>query len=290
MAELHPISLEPPRLSFDKLPNLEANREERYHDYEFPMISVILPTYNCAQSLVDTMESILRQDYPSFEIVVIDAGSTDKTLEVVKGFQSEKVQVYTVSKYQRYEMFNKGVSQANGVYICFMLSGEYYVSMYTFRNMMEAALDHQMPHLLYCGSLIRDSRHEVRMLLRPFTNWNLRHGLLPTTLVSCWFHRDIFNSVGKFDIGYKSRGFYDLLCRVIEQKTIRTVCVRRVYTDSEVFVITREAIYEHFSENGKIVYKHFGFWAFLSWLFSQKDTGRLWHSWMKSVKQAFLGR
>ncbi len=290
MAESLQISLEPPKLALDKLPNLENALEQRYHDYEFPTISVVLPTYNCAQSLVDTMESILKQDYPSFEVIVIDAGSTDRTMEVVKGFQSEKVQVYTVSKFQLYEMFNKGISQSNGTYICFVRPGEFYISLHTFKLMMEAALDHQMPHLVYCGALIRDSRHDVRLLLRPFSNKYLRKGLLPTSLVSCWFHRDLFSAVGKFNIHYKKRGFFDLMCRIITQKTIRSVCVRRVYTDSEVFVITREDIYRHFVENGRAVLKHFGAGAFIVWLLTQKDTGRLLHSWLKSLRHAFLGR
>lgn len=289
MPEILPITLEPPKLNLDKLPDLESERVQRFHDYEFPYMSIILPTFNCAQILVRTLERILVQDYPSYEVIIIDAGSTDRTLEVIKGFQSEKIQLYTVSGYNRYEMFNKGISQASGTYLTFIMPGEFYISLYTFKTMMEAALDHEMPHMLYCGTLIRENLKPERLLLRPFTSGVLRKGLLPTSLVSCWFHSDIFNSVGKFDTSYEARGGFEFLCRVIAQKTLREVCVKRVLTDSEIFVITKTDIYTHFVENGRAIFKHFGFLSFISWLLSQRDTRRLFSMWLKSIRQAFLG-
>src|SRR4051794_38428002 len=51
-----------------------------------PLISVIMPTYNCGKFLVEGIRSILDQDYPQKEILVIDDGSTDDTLAILQQF------------------------------------------------------------------------------------------------------------------------------------------------------------------------------------------------------------
>ena len=55
------------------------------------LISVIIPTYNCGPYIQASIESVLAQTYPHFEIVVVDDGSTDNTQEVMRQFQDPRV-------------------------------------------------------------------------------------------------------------------------------------------------------------------------------------------------------
>ncbi len=261
-----------------------------YQDYEYPMVSVILLTWNSAQSLHQTLDSILSQDYPLYELIVVDAGSTDRTLEIIKEFQSEKIHLHTVSVYQWYEMLNKGISQANGTYICIMFPGDFYLSPFTYKKMMEKALEHNLPHMLYCGTLLRDTRTDVQTILRPFSKKILRSGHQPTSLQACWFHRKIFALIGKFDDSYQMRGGFEFMCRVITQRSLRTVFVRCVLIDSEIRVTTKQEITLHFLENGRAIWHHFGWMTFLFWLFTQGDTKRLFYLWLRGIKLALLGK
>ena len=59
-----------------------------------PLVSVVIPTYNCAQFLPETLRSILSQTFRDFEIIVMDDGSTDNTEQVVTGFQSDKIRYF----------------------------------------------------------------------------------------------------------------------------------------------------------------------------------------------------
>lgn len=51
------------------------------------MISIIIPAYNAADYLAQTIESVLNQTYSDFELILIDDGSTDRTREIIKDYQ-----------------------------------------------------------------------------------------------------------------------------------------------------------------------------------------------------------
>ena len=83
-----------------------------------PLVSVVIPTYNSAQYLPETIESVLSQSWQDFEIIIVDDGSTDNTQEVVGGFNSNKI------RYIRQENSggpssprNVGIHHARGKYI-----------------------------------------------------------------------------------------------------------------------------------------------------------------------------
>jgi len=257
-------------------------------ELELPKVSVIIPTYQSAEKIGTTLESLVAQDYPDFEVIVIDAGSQDRTLEIVKGMRNTRIQVYTVTGYQRYEMLNKGISLATGTYIGFLFPGDYYLSLFTLRWIMNLAVQQQRPPMVYCGTLLRDGKSEVKVLYRPLDIKLLRHGQQPSSLQSCWFHQAVFAQIGKFDTRYAMRGGFELLCRFVNSG-LTAHSLYRVLTDYDLRASSRHMLLQHFVETGHIVRRYFGWWAYLSWLFRQHDTRRIFNSWARSIKIAFIG-
>lgn len=91
-------------------------------------ISVITINYNNCEGLYKTIESVLRQTYPMLEYIVIDGGSTDGSVDVIK--VHEKKIIYWVSEPDRgiYHAMNKGVERATGDYCLFLNSGDCLIS------------------------------------------------------------------------------------------------------------------------------------------------------------------
>ena len=88
------------------------------------LVSVITINYNNCRGLHQTILSVVHQEYQNFEFIVIDGGSTDGSLDVIKDY-SENI-TFWVSEKDRgiYHAMNKGVAQAHGDYCLFMNSGD----------------------------------------------------------------------------------------------------------------------------------------------------------------------
>lgn len=264
--------------------------DHKYHDYEFPKITIIIPVYNCSQSIANTLKSVLTQEYPDFEVLIIDAESKDRTLEVVKGYRDSRIHIYSVSDYHPYEMINKGISQAQGLYINILYPGDFYIHHFALKQIICSALDHNLPQLVYCGSLLRDGRTDVKILFREFNLKLLYNGQQPTSLQACWFKSEVFQKIGKINTVYKLRGGFDLLCRFCLEKDFHAVATDRILTDYDLHFVTQRLVMLHFVETFRILTHYFGMWKALRWVLIQKDSLRFIKLWFRSMKVAFLGR
>lgn len=262
--------------------------EKKYRDEDLPKVSVIIPTVNAAQLISMTLEQILAQDYPRLEVIIIDS-STDRTLEYIKHFRSDKVRIYSVSECTRFEMVNRGLSQSRGEYVNILFPGDYYIHRGTLRYMMTLALSEKQPELVYCATLLREGDLEPKILFRDFNLNVLRRGQQPTSLQACWLRADALRKLGKFGSEYYWRGGFELMCRMAEQENMRIVGTKRVLIDFDLRSIKRRMVMAHFWETMKTVYRHFGMRAAMRWLWKQDDALRFMHLWMRSLKIAFSG-
>jgi glycosyltransferase involved in cell wall biosynthesis len=84
------------------------------------LISVIIPVYNGAKTIRETIESVLKQTFTDFELIVINDGSTDATLDIISQFQDARIQVYCYPNAGLATSRNRGITQASGKYISFI--------------------------------------------------------------------------------------------------------------------------------------------------------------------------
>ena len=86
-----------------------------------PIVSVIVPVYNCEEYLADCLESILNQTYTNIEIVIVNDGSTDYSEKIVNKYQEKdnRVVYYYQENSGPSEARNNGISNSTGEYLSF---------------------------------------------------------------------------------------------------------------------------------------------------------------------------
>lgn len=94
---------------------------------EYPKFTVVTPTYNQGQFIEKTIDSVLSQGYPNLEFIIIDGGSQDNTLEIIKKY--ERHLNYWVSEPDRGQShaINKGMGRATGDYLTWLNSDDWYL-------------------------------------------------------------------------------------------------------------------------------------------------------------------
>lgn len=85
-----------------------------------PLISVIIPVYNGEKTIKETIESVLNQTFSDLELIIINDGSQDTTLEIISHIQDERLKVFSYSNAGVAESRNRGISLATGGYISFI--------------------------------------------------------------------------------------------------------------------------------------------------------------------------
>lgn len=84
-----------------------------------PLVSIIAPCYNAEKYLHVAMESIFAQDYPNFEVIIVDDGSTDSSVPMLQALQGQyDFQLYTQANQGVSAALNHGLKYARGEYVC----------------------------------------------------------------------------------------------------------------------------------------------------------------------------
>ncbi len=90
----------------------------------YPLVSVVMPSFNQAQFIRESIMSVLDQGYPALELIVMDGGSTDGTLEVLKSIDDSRMTWVSEKDNGQTDAINKGMRQAKGEILTYLNSDD----------------------------------------------------------------------------------------------------------------------------------------------------------------------
>jgi len=137
---------------------------------EWPKISIITPSYNQGDFIEDTIRSVLSQDYPNLEYIIVDGCSTDSTLEILQAYQDQLTWISEPDRGQT-EAINKGLKMASGEVLAYLNSDDLYLPGALHKV---GAYFAENPHANwlsgYCQN-IDGNGHPIRRLIRIYKNF-----------------------------------------------------------------------------------------------------------------------
>ena len=177
-----------------------------------PKVSVIIPTYNSANSIGDAIDSVLAQTYKDYEIIVIDDGSTDNTMSLL-GKYGNKIQYIFQNRKGVSVARNVGILRSNGELIAFQDADDLWLPFKLQKQV--AYLEENKAHIVYSKVVIIDKNKGFvgykpnfkEKLVYPYTIPNIA---TPTVLIE----KTCFAQIGLFDIHVKYMEDFELFFRL----------------------------------------------------------------------------
>jgi len=211
---------------------------------EWPRISIITPSFNQGHFIEETIRSILLQGYPNLEYIIIDGGSTDNSVEIIRKYEPWISHWVSERDRGQSDAINKGFRLAHGDIIAWLNSDDTYHAD-ALRHVAEAFAADPECAMIYGGCDIIDEqgRLNTRYPTRAFdlkiliTRWNF----IPQP--ATFFRRDVYQAVGEVDVDLHYSMDRDLWIRIGRQfrtKLIEPVLADiRYYDDCKTAAISR---------------------------------------------------
>ena len=190
-------------------------------------ISIITATFNSDSTVRDTFESILRQSYQNYEVVVKDGGSKDNTLDIIREYEPRfegKMRWVSSPDKGLYDAMNQGIAMASGDVVGILNSDDFYTSDTILECIASAFGKKDIDavygdiHFVDCSNLKKCVRYYSS---KPFRRGWMRLGFMPAH-PSFYCKKEVYDKYGAFDTSFKIGADFESLLRFIFVNRIKT--------------------------------------------------------------------
>lgn len=180
-------------------------------------ISIITVCYNSAETIESTLKSVISQDYPNIEYIIVDGGSTDNTLHIVQQYKQKISKIISEKDEGIYFAINKGIALASGDVIGILHADDFYADTEIISKVMNV-FEKQQVDTVY-GDLQYVDRQQSRQIKR---HWEAG-AYKPELFLKGWMppHPSFFvkstcyTRYGAYNTGLRSSADYELMLRLL---------------------------------------------------------------------------
>jgi glycosyltransferase involved in cell wall biosynthesis len=194
-------------------------------------VSIITPTLNSAKFIRDCIESVKNQSYSDIEHIIVDGGSVDSTLEIVKEYEgSYNLRVINQKDNGIYDALNKGIENASGEIIAILHSDDLYQNNEVIEKVVEIFRTQKVDSCY--GDLYYVKKDDINKVVRYWKAGGckkdkFRHGFMPPH-PSFFVKKEVYEKYGLFDTSYKISGDYELMVRFLYKNSISCYYISEV--------------------------------------------------------------
>nr|WP_249178713.1 glycosyltransferase family 2 protein [Burkholderia vietnamiensis] len=180
-----------------------------------PLVSVIIATFNCVQTVRRAIESVSRQTYKNTELIIVDGNSTDGTLKELEDSSADIDKFVSEKDNGIYDAWNKGIRLASGEWLCFIGADDVLLDS-AISDYIQFIDANPSFHYVSSKALLVDKRGRRREIGQAW-KWRTFKRYMNVAHVGSLHHRDLFSRYGFFDEQFKICGDYELLLRPRER-------------------------------------------------------------------------
>lgn len=189
------------------------------------LFSIVIATYNCGDKVAVTIDSVLSQPRDLYELIVVDGGSTDRTAQVVEGFNQE-VTYFSEADRGVYDAFNRGISISSGKYILFLGAGDR-LREGVLKRVAKDLPEDELSFVYGNAYLVQHHKYyDGEFTRKDFTNRNICQQAI-------FYGRSIFTLLGTFDLKYKVYADHAFNMRCFADSRFRKIYIGTVIADFE---------------------------------------------------------
>jgi len=228
---------------------------------DLPLVTIVTPSYNQARYLELTIRSVLEQDYPNLEYIVVDGGSTDGSGDIIRRYADRLAWWVSEKDHGQTDAVNKGFAHANGEILAWLNSDDTYQP----GAVSEAvAFLHNRPEvgLVYGEANFIDENGRVigRFPAAQTDYRRLRRGYVHIPQQASFWRADLWRKVGPLDSSFYFAMDYDLWVRLARISTFQYLPGRvwanfRLHTQSKTIAADercwREMLKVHYRDGGR---------------------------------------
>ena len=184
------------------------------------MVTIIVAVYNCAKTLQRCIDSVKQQSYSNTELIIIDGGSTDGTVEILE--HNDSSIEYWESKPDRgiSDAWNKGLTHANGDWILFLGGDDFIWKKHSLECIIPLINEADETYRIIYGHIaFVDSAENILSIRgKPWEQVKKRFRTLEMSIPhqGVFHHESLFRRYGNFDINFKLIGDYEFLLRELK--------------------------------------------------------------------------
>ena len=180
-----------------------------------PKLSIVTPSYNQGQFIKATIDSILSQDFTDFEYIIMDGGSTDETLDILRSYNDPRLTWVSEPDNGQTDAINKGLAKATGDYFAYLNSDDVYKPG-AFRQIVEYFETHSDVDMVFGDCEVIDENGDFQSLRksRPYDIKDFLMLKFQMSQPSTFWRRAVIDSIGMFDPQFHMVMDYDYWIRL----------------------------------------------------------------------------
>lgn len=188
-------------------------------------VSIITVSFNSAKTIADTIESVLSQDFPQLEYIVVDGGSTDGTVQIIEAHQDRINHWVSEKDRGMYDAMNKGIALATGDVIGILNSDDVYMNTHIVSELMEL-MQSKKAQVVFADLILVDQENPNKVLRYydsgHFHPNKFKYGWMPAH-PTVFVKRELYDAVGPFATNYQIAADYEMLIRILAIQRARYV-------------------------------------------------------------------